>query len=203
MVETFVNNDNYEFIPYSDKLFIMNKFDITYIISKFQNILRLESSLAINYWEKSNIHHSYAEIENDLKDYFRTTDSNIIEKRKSHLNEIVNRLIGEKFDPDRFRALAKKYNSLFECCTPFVNGRHVYVQEYQTIESGFYKKIDNLPRIPGLYQGSATFLDSNKFKEYHFVKDANNKDIFYIVHKDAIKLDLLQFTYDDYIKLLM
>jgi hypothetical protein len=202
IIEEFANSNKNEDIPYHDKHFVMNRFDITYLIYEFEKKLGLDTRLSLNYWDSSNMNYSYSVIDYDFKSYAQDSHNKIIEERKSLLNEIVNKLIIKKFDYDRFKELAKKYDLLFESSSPFLSGRQVFIQEYQTIESGYQKKTGHLARIPALYQGLATFLDSSKFRDYHTVRDAINQDIFYVVHKDAIKLDLLQFTYEDYLKIL-
>lgn len=202
MQETFIFKKNDDEIKYSDKEYILAKYDLTYMISEIKKILGINESLTINYWDKYNTHYSHEEIEFDLKNYFNESDYKNIRKRKIKLDEIIATLNLKDFSFEKFSQIATQKELLYKGSTPFVKGRKVYIQEFQTFESNFKKKTDKLQKIPCIYINEAEFLDKNSFANFHLVQDVFDLTKFYIVEKDFIKNNLSIYTYNDYLELL-
>ena len=137
-----------------------------------------------------------------MQNYFVESDCEIIRNRKIKLDEIIAMLDFKNFSFDKFWQIRTEKEMLFNGSTPFVKGRKVYIQEFQTFESNFKKKTGTLQRIPCTYINEAEFLDKNSFPNFHLVQDLFDLSKFYIVEKDFINIDLITYTYDDYIDLL-
>ena len=202
MGETFGKKPKDELIPYSDKEFILSKYDLTYLITEIHKRLSLDESLTINYWDRYNTHYSYKKIEADLESYFLSTDFDILQSRKTRLNEMIEKFEFKNFSFERFKKICTDKENIFKVASPFIKGRKVYIQEFQTFESNLTKKSSNLQRIPCIYISPADFLDKVKFQNFHLVQDADNLIKFYVVASKAINLDLILYSYDDYLELL-
>lgn len=202
MQEKFVFKKQNDLIKYVDKEFVLAKYDLTYMISEISNLLALSENLTINHWDKYNTHYSYKKIETDLQEYFTESDGQLINQRKFKLNEIISALNLEYFSFEKFKRISVEKEELYKKETAFINGRKVYIQEFQTFESNFQNKKANLQRIPCIYIREADFFDKKKFSNFHLVQDADDSSKFYVVDGRFINIDYITYNYNDYLDLL-
>lgn len=188
-------------MKYAEEEFLLTNFDLTYLISKIQTTVSPDERLTINYWDKYNSHYSYKEIEKDLSLYFLEEDLTVISHRKAELDKIIEGLDFSQFSCEYFKQLCKQNEKHFELASPFKKGMKVFIQEYQTLDSCLKERKSNLQRIACTYFGKCDFLES-KTTDFHLVQNSNISDQFYIVSSAAIKIDLIRFSYKDYLEVL-